>query len=152
MPAIFRRVAALAAPLALTACLTATPPTDPRIADAARALRDEAAQLHSVLAIESAPQCAYEQNKNSYGALAASAARLEARIAARGGSPALAQAGKALARLVEDARASHIAASSRTDDAYGLCMAPGAIALNAQAFDRATSAIAESQTSSGDAP
>ena len=150
MFAIHRRAAALAAPLALAACLTAAPSTDPQLADFARAFQAQAACFYGALAIESAPQCSYEQNKNYYDDLQDSAVAMQAGIAARGSGPALAQAGKALVRLVGDARASHQAASARTDDAYGPCMAPGAIALNAGAFDRAAAAIAASQTLAGD--
>jgi hypothetical protein len=145
-----RRAAALAAPLALAACLTANHPTDPQLADSARAFQAQAARFYGALAIESAPQCSYEQNKNSYDDLRVAAAAVQARIAARGAGPALAQAGKALVRLVNDARDSHQAASARTDDAYGPCMASGAIAVNAGALDRAAAAIAASQTPTGD--
>ena len=150
MFAIYRRAAALAAPLALAACLTATPPTDPQLADSARVLQAQAARFYGALAIESAPQCSYKQNKNYYDDLRVAAAAVQARIAARAAGPALARAGKALVRLADDARASHQAASARTDDVYGPCMAPGAIALNAGAFDRAAAAIAASQTLAGD--
>ena len=150
MFAIYRRAAALAAPLALAACLTAAPPTDPLLADSARALQAQAARFYGALAIEAAPQCSYEQNKNYYDDLRLAAAAVQARIAARRTGPALAQAGKALVRMADDARASHQAASVRTDDTHGLCMAPGAIALNAGAFDRAAAAIAASQTLAGD--
>lgn len=150
MSAISRRVAALAAPFALAACLTATPPADPLVAEAASLLRDQSAQLYGLLAIESAPECSYEQNKNYYDELRTSAQALEARIAASRSGPALAQAGEALSRLVADASASHQAASAVTDDLHGPCMAPGAIALNAQAFDRATSAILATLPPAGD--
>ena len=142
MFAIHRRAAVLAAPLALAACLTAAPPTDPQLADSARALQAQAARFYGALAIEAAPQCSYEQNKNYYDDLRLAAAAVQARIAARRTGLALAQAGKALVRLAEDARASHQAASARTDETHGPCMAPGAIALNAGAFDRAAAAIA----------
>ncbi len=150
MSAILRRAAAFAAPFALTACLTATPAADAQLAEAARTLQTQAARFYATLAIEAAPQCAYEQNKNSYDSLRVSVAAIQSRIAARGAGPALEHAGQALARLVEDARASHQAASARTDDAHGTCMAPGAIALNAGAFDRAAAAIALSQTPAGE--
>ena len=143
MFATFRRVAALAAPLALAACLSAAPPSDPRLGVAARSLQAQAARFYGALAIEAAPQCAYEQNKNYYDELRDSAAGLQARIAAGNASPGLAQAGRALTRLVEDARASHQAASAHTDDPHGPCMAPGAIALNAGAFERAANAFAQ---------
>ena len=145
-----RRAAALAAPFALAACLTSTSAVDPQIAEAARALRDQAARFHARLGIEVAPQCEYEQNKNSYDGLRTAAAELEARIGAGPARPALAQAGKALTRLVESARASHQAASAQTVDTHGPCMAPGAIALNASALDRAAEAIALSQSPAGD--
>ncbi len=149
MSAIPRRVAALVAPFALAACLTAASPTDPKIAEAARAFQDQAARIHAALAIEAAPQCAYEQNKNYYDELRASAAEIEASIDVRA-APMLVRAGKALTWLVEDARASHRAASAQTGDTHGPCMAPGAIALNAGALDRAASAIAVSQAPAGD--
>lgn len=150
MSANLRRAAAFAAPMALAACLTATPATDAQLADAARTLQAQAARFYATLAIESAPQCAYEQHRNSYDSLRASAADIQTRIAAGRASLALDHAGQALTRLADDARASHQAASARTDDMHGPCMAPGAIALNAGAFDRATTAIAASQTLAGD--
>lgn len=150
MSATLRRAAALAAPFALAACLTAASPTDPRVAEAARSFQDQSARFHAALAIEAAPRCSYEQNKNSYDELRAAAGELEVRVAAGAASPALVQAGRALSRLVENARASHQAASARTDDTHGPCMAPGAIALNAGALDRAAQAIADSQTPTGD--
>lgn len=145
MPAILRRAAALAAPFALAACLTAASPADPKIAEAARTFQDKAARFYAALAIEAAPLCAYEQNKTSYDALRVSAAEVEAHIDARA-APMLARAGKALVRSVDQARASHQAASAQTGDPNGPCMAQGAIALNAGALDRAAAAIAASQT------
>jgi hypothetical protein len=143
----FRRSAAralpAALPLALAACATLAPPPDPQSAALADALRNEAALFHAVLAAAPAPQCQYEHNMNEYVRLDEAAFRLKLRLAATGASPALLRAADALARTIEDARASHELASARIDDPSAECMAPGAIALNADAIARASQAIAD---------
>jgi hypothetical protein len=57
---------------------------------------------------------------------------------------------KALAQTLTDARESHMLATANANDKDGVCMATGAIELNFGAIDRASSAIAASQSSQGD--
>ena len=141
---------ALAAPLALGACATASLLTDPQAGALAEAVQSEAATLFTALGGQSAPQCSYEQNKNLYDRLAVSASLLQSHLATGRGSPALIRAADALARAIDDARSSHALASARSDDAFGLCMAPGAIALNADAINRASAAIGQAHSGQGD--
>ncbi len=144
--ALLRLLPILAAPFALAACMSAGPITDPEVAALAARLNSDAASYYAALAISRAPQCSYEQNKNSYDTLSASAGALQSRLAAVPTNPALTRAGSALTRLIDEARLSHHSASAKTDDTHGVCMAPGAIALNAQAIARASLAIAATQT------
>ncbi len=148
--AFLRPLTILAAPLVLAACISPGPAGDPQTVIAADTLRAEAASFYRALAATSAPQCSYEQNKNHYDDMTALTKALAERITVSGTSPIQVRAGVLLTRLIEDARAAHIAASARSDDPHGPCMAPGAIALNAAAIDRAGAAIAQAQAGEGD--
>jgi hypothetical protein len=136
-------------PLALAACAT-LPPPDREVARMADAIHADAGALYAGLATRQAPDCAYAGHAASYAGLTAQAARLTDHLAARRASAMLQRAASALARAIAAARASHELASARSDDPFGLCLAPAAIALNADALARASMAIANSQDRAGD--
>ena len=145
-----RLCCALDAPFALAGCLAAGLVPDPQSVSLAASLRAEAQNFYSALATEAEPQCRFEQNMNEYNRLDASAAALRQRVAASGGSAARMRAADALARAIAEARASHALASARSGDQHGPCMAPGAIALNADAIARASAAFAADTPAAGD--
>ena len=135
-------------PLVLAACVTASPP-DFEVARIADAIHAEAASFYGGLAAKPAPDCAYAPNRAAYASLAAQAAQLTDHLAGGRASPMLKRAATALAAAMESARASHEAASAREGDAFGLCLAPAAISLNADALARASAAISNTQNRTG---
>ena len=140
---------AVLGPLLLTACAMLPRPADPQIVSLARTVSAQAGSFFAGLASKQAADCGFDANSDAYKSLAELAAALNQHIAAHQGSAALVQASAALERTLADARASHAAASAKTDDANGACMAAGAIALNAEAIARAIAAIAATQNAAG---
>ena len=140
---------ALMGPLMLTACAMLPHPADPQIVSLAKAVEAEAGTFFSGLAGKQGPDCAFQANADAYDRLAQLAGALKLQISVGHGSPALVLASDALLRTLADVRASHAAASEKTDDANGACMAPGAIALNPAAIARASRAIAATQPAAG---
>ncbi len=138
----------LAAALSLSGCITA-PVSDPQTAALSGAIGSEAGRYYAGLAAAASPECQYEHNVNTYIRLGDISSQLTARLAYRHAGAALIRAGNALSRTIDNARLSHQLASARTDDVNGPCMAPGAIALNADAIARASRAIASTQQASG---
>lgn len=143
----FARLCLLIAALTVAGCITAPILSDDEAAMLAATARTESGRFYAALAAASEPECSYEHNMNEYASLHATARRLSARLAQIHASAALLRAAGALVRTIEDSRISHQLASARTDDVNGACMAPGAIALNADAIARASQAIADTQTS-----
>jgi len=135
------RVLVLLASFTLAGCLLPLTAPDPAAAELARGIDNNARQFYAQLAAAPAPQCAYAANENFYDRLHREAAALRDHLAQRGASPAAQRAGEAMLRLSNDVRASHQTASARLDDQHGPCMAPQAIALNADALARAAAAI-----------
>ena len=146
----FSSALCLAVAVSLSGCITAPPVSDPRAAALAGAIGSEAARYYAGLAAAAGPDCQYEHNMNTYARLGDISSQLTVRLADRHANAALIRAGNALSRTIDNARLSHQLASARTDDANGACMAPGAIALNADAITRASAAIASTQQASGD--
>ena len=130
------------AALALAACATLAPRPDAEAAALADAVRSGSGAFYARLAATPAPECDYEHNMSEYTRMQENAGRLQAHLAQAQAGPALASAAQALARTITDARHSHELASARSDDPNGMCMAPGSIALNAGAIERASLAIA----------
>ena len=135
--------------LALAGCAIMPRPADPQITSLSDTIRIEAGTFFAGLAAKAAPDCAYQANSSAYDNLAALAGQLNSHLSGNQASNALIKASDALQRTIVDSRASHQAASAKTDDANGICMAPGAIALNAEAVARASAAIAATQNASG---
>ena len=135
-------------PLALSACAT-LPPPDREVARMANAISVEAGAHYAGLAVSQTPDCAYAASAAGYARLSAQAAQLTTHLAASRASAALNRAAAALAAAIEAARASHEAASARSDDMFGLCLAPDAIALNADALARASAALGSTQNRAG---
>ena len=142
-------ITALFGLVSLTCCALLPRPADSQVVSLAESVGTEAAAFFSGLAAKQAPDCAFPANAAAYDHLAELASALKAHIAASHASPALALASQAMLRTLADARAAHIAASAKTDDINGVCMAPGAIALNAEAIARASKAIAATQMTAG---
>jgi hypothetical protein len=140
---------AFLAPIALTGCALLPPPGDLQVVSLVTNISTEADTFFTGLATKQFPDCAFHANTGAYDHLAALAEALKQRLFTNHASPALVQASDALLRTIGDARASHIAASAKTDDAGGACMVPGAIALNAEAVARASAAIAATQKAVG---
>lgn len=140
----------LSLPLVLLACVAQAPLADNHSAMLAQTLGTDAAAFFAGLAAKAAPECSYEQNKNSYNRLTTAANQLSDQVAASHAGLPRTRAAAALARAFEAARASHAAASARSDDIHGPCMAPGAIALNAEAIARAAAGMAGTQSSTGE--
>lgn len=146
----FRRIImALFGLVSLTCCALLPRLADPQVITLAGTVNAEAGTFFAGLAAKQDPDCAFQANSEGYDHLAALAAALKLHIAASKAGPALVVASDALLRSLADARAAHAAASARTDDMHGACMAPGAIALNAAAIARASAAIAATQTVQG---
>jgi|GEM_PF-2227006 len=144
------RVLVLLAPFTLAGCLLPFTAPDPAAADLARGIENDARQFYAELAAAPPPQCAYAANENFYDRLHSAAAALRDHLAQRGASPAAQRAGEAMLRLSDDVRASHQAASVRLDDQHGPCMAPQAIALNADAVARAAAAVVSANSQGGE--
>lgn len=142
------KLLAYLAPLCLGACAT-IPAPDRELSRIAEAIGVESASHYAALSAKPTPECAYAANQAAYANLTAQAAQLTTHLSITKASPMLTRAGAALAKAVADARASHELASARSDDAFGLCMAPGAITLNADALTRASAAIASTQNRAG---
>ena len=135
--------------VSLTCCALLPHPADLQMVSLAENVSAEAGAFFADLAAKNDKDCAFSENSQAYNHLAELAGALKLHIAVNHGSPALVLASDALLRTLADARASHAAASAKTDDAHGACMAPGAIALNAAAIARASAAIAATQTTTG---
>ena len=135
--------------VSLTCCALLPRPADLQLISLAGAVSTDAGAFFTRLAAKQGSDCALSANAAAYDHLAELAGALKLHIAASKSSPALVMASDALLRTLADARAAHAAASARTDDANGVCMAPGAIALNAEAVARASAAIASTQNSTG---
>lgn len=140
---------ALLVPIALSGCALLPRLADPQVVTLATRISTEASVFFTGLATRQTPDCAFQANFGTYDHLAVLADALKQHLSANGASPALIQASDALLRTIGDARASHAAASARTDDPAGTCMVPGAIDLNAEAIARASQAIASTQTATG---
>ena len=145
-----RSALSLAAAFSLSGCITVPAVSDPQAAALAGAIGSEAGRYYAGLAATAAPECQYEHNMNIYARLGEISSQLTARLADRHANAALIRAGNALSRTINNARLSHQLASARTGDTNGACMAPGAIALNADAIARASRAIAGTQQVRGD--
>ena len=139
---------AICMPLALAACAS-LPLPDREVARIADAIHAGAGDFYAGLAAKTSPDCAYAANAAGYAALGTQAAELHSHLAARRASAMLRRAGAALAAAIEGARASHEAASANIDDQFGLCLAPGALALNTDALARASAAIVSTQDRAG---
>ena len=137
-------------PLALAACAMLPKPADPQIVSLADAIHHQASIFYAGLAGKLAPECAFAANSAGYDRLVTRATELKNHISGNRASPALVRASEALERTIVDARASHEAASARSDDTFGLCLAPGALALNADAIARAGAALSSTQNRAGD--
>lgn len=135
--------------LALAGCALMPHPADPQIAAMADDVATAASAFYATLAGEQAPDCAYGSNAAGYDKLDALAADLKLDIVAAERSAALVKASDALIQTLADARATHVAASARLDDANGACMAAGAITIDADAVQRAATAIATTQSNPG---
>ncbi len=144
-----RLIMALFGLVSLTCCALLPHPADLQLVSLAEKVGADAGSFFTELAAKSEKDCAFPANAAAYDHFAELAAALKAHIAASKASPALLLASDALLRTLADARAAHAAASVRTDDMHGACMAPGSIALNAAAIDRASKAIAATQTVQG---
>ncbi len=145
-----RSALSLAAAFSLSGCITVPAVSDPQAAALAGAIGSEAGRYYAGLAATAAPECQYEHNVNTYARLGEISSQLTARLVDRHANAALIRAGNALSRTINNARLSHQLASARTGDTNGACMAPGAIALNADAIARASRAIAGTQQVRGD--
>ena len=146
----FRRlIMALFGLVSLTCCALLPRLTDPQVASLADKVNSDAGAFFADLAAKSDKDCGFAENAAAYDHLTELAAALKAHISVSKGSPALLLASDALLRTLADARAAHAAASAKVDDLYGACMAPGAIALNAEAVARASKAIAATQLIEG---
>lgn len=135
--------------MALAGCAMLPKPGDAQIVSLSDTIRIEAGTFFAGLAAKSAPDCAYQANSGEYDHLAALAGQLTSHLTANHAGLALIKASDALQRTIEGVRASHQAASAKRDDANGVCMASGAIMLNADAVARAAAAIGSTQTSAG---
>lgn len=100
---------------------------------------DRARTLFDTLATMRAPACGFATNATSYDALKGEVATLRGRVSTDDAS--MLDSIDALARTVDGTARSHELASAKTDDANGICLAPGAIPLNAAAVDRAAEAV-----------
>lgn len=135
------------AALGLTSCQTFAPVRpDPRVAELAGSIEQRSAAFFATLAGKQAPACDFAHNAPVYAELASLAGQLRDHAAAISASPAMRRAADALARTIATARSSHERASAEASDPAGVCMAGGAIALNADAVARASRAIAATQT------
>lgn len=144
-----RLIMALSGLVSLTDCALLPHPADSQVVSLAEKVGTDAGTFFSELAAKSDKDCDLAANTDAYNHLAELAAALKLHIAAHHGGPALVRASDALLRTLADARAAHAAASAKSDDTNGACMAPGAIALNAEAIARASAAIAATQTAEG---
>lgn len=144
-----RLIMALFGLASLTCCALLPHLADLQVVSLAEKVGAEASTFFTELAARSAKDCALSANSEAYVHLAELAGALKLHIAENHGSPALVLASDALQRTLADARAAHAAASAKTDDTNGPCMAPGAIALNAGAIARASKAIAATQITTG---
>ncbi len=142
-PYLMCRLLCLLAAAPLAACVTgeSLETSDPKAIVFVDEIRRDASEFYASLTATVAPQCSYEQNGNTYDLLGEKASRLRARLGEVGASSTLLQAADAISRTIADARTSHRLASETSADIYGVCMAPGAIALDASALARASDAI-----------
>jgi hypothetical protein len=145
-----RSILAFCIAASLAACSTITRGGDAQVASLAQAIHDEADTFYALLAAKTAPECDLAHNTSAYDHLDAMAASLQARVAEVNGGPALARAATGLAQTLTDARESHMLASANPNDRDGVCLPAAAIDLNKGAIDRASAAIAASQSSQGD--
>ena len=135
--------------VSLTCCALLPRPADLQLISLAGAVSADAGAFFTRLAAKQGSDCSLSANSDAYDHLTELAGALKLHIAASQSSPALVLASDALLRTIADARAAHAAASARTDDVHGACMAAGAIALNADAIARASAAIAATQNATG---
>ena len=135
--------------LALAGCAIMPRPADPIFTALVESIRTDSATFFAGLSDKQAPDCALAANTGAYDHLAMLAKNLKTRIYDDKSSPALVAASDAMLRTIDDARASHAAASANTGDSNGPCLAPGAIALNADAIARASAAIAAALSATG---
>lgn len=132
------------------ACSTITRGGDPQVAAMAQAIHDEADTFYALLAAKTTPDCDLAHNAAAYDHLDTMALSLQAHIAEVNGGPALERAAASLARTLTDVRESHMLASANPNDRDGVCLPAAAIALNRGAVDRASAAMAASQSSQGE--
>jgi hypothetical protein len=137
-----------AAPLLLAACATSSLP-NPQIALIAQQIRAQSADYFTNLAAQRPPECDWEHNANMYAEIGANAAHLRAQLSASHASKPMIRSVDALAQAIDVAARSHQLASAITNDPHGPCLAPMAIALNADAIARASAAIAAAQQTEG---
>jgi hypothetical protein len=153
MPSHFRSAMLIAAPFLLAGCnavsAVSTPPPPPSVIALANGINSEAGTFLTALAAKHAPECGFQANLAAYDHLRDLTGQLKAQIAATGGSAPVAQAGSAVARVIEGVRTSHERASARTDDSMGLCMSPAAIIIHAKAIKRATQTFNEFAAANG---
>ena len=95
--------------------------------------------MAAALRTKAAPECGFTPNAQAYAQMRADAAALGSRVSAD--DAPMRRAADGLTRAITDAERVHQLASQTTDDRHGLCLAPGAITLNADAIARATAAI-----------
>ncbi|MEG3166520.1 hypothetical protein U1701_18270 [Sphingomonas sp. PB2P19] len=122
-----------------------SPPPDAEIARINDLIRRESAAFYTELAGKTAPGCAHDSNSLRYVLLRDRAQSLVQRAATTPGDRPMQNAAAGLAKAVDAAERVHERASATTADPSGVCMAPGAITLNADAMARATTAIANLQ-------
>lgn len=149
-----RRLFCLLALVPLCGCLTSlnSATLDAEAIALAAGIRRDSSEFYAGLAGTPPPHCGYEQNRNTYGLLSRQSTVLEERLAKIGASAALVRAAAALSRTLAEARTSHRLASETSNDMHGVCMAPGAIALNAAAIARATETIGAALGAAGARP
>lgn len=117
------------------------PPADPVVSTSAEQIANEAKTFYAALATKPAPDCSLDANAAGYAGLRTDAGKLREHVEAAGKDPALLNAVTELDKALTRAERSHQLASARTDDPSGLCLAPGALTLNADAIARATDGI-----------
>jgi hypothetical protein len=139
----------LLAPMLLSGCITSRALPDPVVIALAQNIHDRSMTHHTMLGAARSPECDYESNKSFYSGLEERAAELRDHLAERRASEPLIRAAEALVRTIVDAAQSHQLASAVVDDVNDSCLAPVAIALNADAIARASAALAATQQSEG---
>ncbi|MEG8040259.1 hypothetical protein QP166_13225 [Sphingomonas sp. LR60] len=124
--------------------------SDPQMVGLNAALAAQAQSFYDALPAKTAPECGYAANEPGYAAMQQQATAIATRAAVDPRDASLRRAADALRRTIDGAAESHRRASAQTDGRFGLCMAPAAIALDADAVARATTAVADLERARGD--